>query len=314
MPVSRLDGITRSAAVIRPGDDIFAGTAAVFSMADGLANPVVVPDAYQTIAFGERGAGLAGGARTATFARLRDAFQEAEVFAQNPNRYTFGRTEDALLTRADAEALVDVVQGRVPAAFLVDRASDIRRVLALREEYPRLRMILFGVAEGWLVADEIARAGVPVMVTPMKNLPESFETLGATQSNAGRLMAAGVDVAVVDIGYSTISPRLAQQAAQMVAQARVPGATGASHGEALKTITSVPADMLGMDDAGRLAPGARADIVVWDGDPLEATSAPVRIFIDGIEQPMESRQTKLRDRYNPIAAETGLPLHYSVPR
>ncbi|MBZ6377719.1 amidohydrolase [Pacificimonas flava] len=312
--VTRADGITRVATVPAPGNDIFGGKAAVITMAEGVADPVVVSDAFQVMALGEGGAQLAGGARTAAYARLRDAFLEARAFARNRAGYDFGRTEDALLTRADAEALVEVIEGRTPVLVSVHRASDIRRVLALKEEYPRLDMMLFGVSEGWLVADEIAAAGVPVMAVPMMNLPVSFEALASTQSNIGRMIDAGVEVAVVDIGTSTITPRLAQQAAQLVAQARIPGATGVTHAEALKAITSVPADMIGLEDAGRLAPGALADIVIWDGDPLEATSAPVRLFIGGVEQPLDTRQRRLRDRYNPSAQESALPPQYTRPR
>ena len=65
----------------------------------------------------------------------------------------------------------------------------------------------------------------------------------------------------------------------------------------MKALTTAPAEIFGMTGLGVLAPGARADVVAWDGDPLEVTSAPTAVFIDGVSEPMESRQTKLRDRY-----------------
>ena len=95
----------------------------------------------------------------------------------------------------------------------------------------------------------------------------------------------------------------------MVAQARVPGGVGLSWGEALRTVTAAPAQIYGMDDVGTLAPGNRADVVVWDGDPLELTSAPVAMLIDGIRQPLTSRQTELRDRYLRLG-NTAMPPQY----
>jgi imidazolonepropionase-like amidohydrolase len=148
----------------------------------------------------------------------------------------------------------------------------------------------------------------------MQNLPSRFETLGATQSNIGRMVAAGVKVAVADVGSPSISPQLPQQAGQLVAQARIPGATGLTHEQAIAAITSVPADMFGMRGAGRITPGSLADIVIWSGDPLETASAPTAIWIEGVEQPMDSRQSRLADRYNPTKAPTGLPRQYSRSR
>ena len=90
----------------------------------------------------------------------------------------------------------------------------------------------------------------------------------------------------------------------------MPGAAGLSWGEALATITSGPADAFGMAaEIGSLRPGRRGDVVVWDGDPLENGSAPVLMLIDGVQQPLENRQTRLRDRYrNP--QEGALPKAY----
>jgi imidazolonepropionase-like amidohydrolase len=101
-----------------------------------------------------------------------------------------------------------------------------------------------------------------------------------------------------------------QQAGNLVAIARVPGATGLSWGEALAAITSGPAEAVGLGgEIGSLRPGRRADVVLWDGDPLENMSAATMVMIDGVEQPLDNRQTRLRDRYrNPVEGE--LPKAY----
>jgi len=106
------------------------------------------------------------------------------------------RSKDDFLTRADAEALVPVLQGRMPLLVHVERASDILVLLQLKKELPGLKMVFVGAAEGWTVAPQIAAAGVPVIATALTDLPESFEQLAASQSNVGRMTAAGVLVAL----------------------------------------------------------------------------------------------------------------------
>ena len=210
------------------------------------------------------------------------------------------RAGDVLLTRFDASALVPVVRGEQLLLVAVERASDIRSVLALKREFPRLDMALVGASEGWLVAQDIAAAGVPVIADGLDDLPENFEELASTQSNIGRMVQAGVTVAINASAME--NPRnLNQYAGNLVALGRVPGAAGLSWGQALAAITSVPARILGIDGrAGTLAQGAAGDLVVWDGDPLEVGSTPVKVFIDGVEQPLENHQSRLRDRYRDL--------------
>jgi N-acyl-D-aspartate/D-glutamate deacylase len=89
-----------------------------------------------------------------------------------------------------------------------------------------------------------------------------------------------------------------QAAARLVALDRLSAGHGLDWGHALASITSGPAKAVSLDhDIGSLLPGRRADLVIWDGDPLEPGSGPVRLFIDGIDQPLETRQTLLRQRY-----------------
>ncbi|HEX8380642.1 MAG TPA: amidohydrolase family protein, partial [Allosphingosinicella sp.] len=222
------------------------------------------------------------------------------------------RPQDVLLTRFDAAALVPVLQGRQLLLVHVERASDIIQVLALKKEFPRLRLVLVGATEGWTIADRIAAARVPVIANALNDLPSTFEQLAATQSNVARMRAAGIPVALGMINDDeSRQVRLArQQAGNMVAVGRVPGASGLSWGEALATITSAPAEAVGMGgEIGSLRPGRRADVVIWSGDPLENSSAAEIVLIDGVQQPIENRQTKLRDRYR-TPAEGDLPKAY----
>ena len=186
------------------------------------------------------------------------------------------------------------------------------RVLDLRREFPALKLVLVGATEGWTVAPQIVAAKVPVIASALADLPAAFETLAATQSNIGRLEKAGGTVAIGMINDNEARQvRLIRQyAGNLVALTRLPDATGLDWGAAFATISSKPADAIGMGgEIGSLKPGRRGDVVIWDGDPLELSSAPVAVWIDGVAQPLENRQTRLRDRYL-TPAEGDLPKAY----
>jgi len=299
-------GITRAIIVPSHGDSLFAGQGAVIDLGAD-ADPITQARSFQLVNLGEAGARISGGSRTAAHVELHNALAEAIAYAN-------GRWEGAraILPRMDAKALGPVVSGEQKLFIEVERASDIRAALALKQDFPKLDMVFLGVSEGWLVADEIAAAGVPVIADPLDDLPAKFEELAATQSNVGRMVEAGVKVALGRLSGSTSShPRLAlQYAGNLVALSKVPGASGLSWGQALATITSAPAEIVGLGKKiGTLSAGANADLVVWSGDPLELSSAPLRVYIDGVQQPDESRQDALAKRYRDLD-ESELPKAY----
>jgi imidazolonepropionase-like amidohydrolase len=300
--VHRASGITRAATTTLPSGSIFAGQGAIIDL-DGDAKPVMQARAFQMVTLGEGGADRAGGSRVAAHVLLRAALREAQALvgkAGIPETSEIAKGDDVMLSRFDAEALVPVVTGRQKLYVAVDRASDIRAVLALKAEYPRLDLVLVGATEGWLVANEIAAAGIPVIANGLTDLPETFEQLGATQSNAGRLAQAGVKVAI-NASSDRDPRRLQQVAGNLVALTRVPGASGMSWGRAFAAISSIPADISGMGGkVGVLKPGALGDVVLWDGDPLEVGSVPTRVFIGGVQQDLTNHQSRLRDRYKDL--------------
>ena len=332
--VSRAGGVTRAAVVPAAGGSIFAGQGAIIDLG---ADPKAVTRAraFQYVELGEGGASQAGGSRLTAHALLRNALREARDLARrggdplrggarrrpirtgddiplDPRLAEFDaeRDEDVLLTRFDAAALIPVVAGRQPLYVHVDRASDIRAVLGLKREFPALKLVIVGANEGWLAARELAAAKVPVIAHGLTDLPNNFEDLGATQSNVGRMAAAGVKVALGTFRDND-QPRYAPQyAGNLVALTRLPGANGLSWGQAFAAISSVPAEIVGMGARfGSLRPGRAGDVVIWDGDPLEVTSAAVAVYIDGVEQPLENHQTKLRERYR-TPGEGELPKAY----
>ncbi|MFC0589919.1 amidohydrolase family protein [Novosphingobium aquiterrae] len=289
---ARANGVTRAAVAPLGTGAIFEGQGAVIDLGSD-SRPVTVARAFQYVELGEDGARLAGGSRVAAYAVLKNALDEAREIAAAP---AGARRNDALLTRRDAAALIPVVTGKQPLYVHVERAADIRMALSLKGDFPLLRLVIVGASEGWLAAQDLAAAGVPVLATPLNDLPARFEQLGATQSNVGRMAAAGVKVALG--AYSGNSPVVTQYAGNLVALTRLPRASGLSWDKAFAAISSGPAEAMGMGDRlGSLRPGRAGDVVIWDGDPLEARSGVVRVWIDGTEQPLRSHQTRLRERY-----------------
>ena len=324
--VNRADGVTRALVAPSTARSIFAGQGAVIDTGADM-SPVTRARAFQFVELGETGADDAGGSRPSAHILFRNALREAaelrrfadpvrsartgepderlEPVVRDPNEARIlgpgaRRSEDVLLTRFDAAALVPVLQGRQHLLVHVERASDILQVIDLKREFRSLRIVIVGASEGWLVADRIAASGIPVIASAVNDLPASFEQLAATQSNVGRMRAAGVRVSIGTINDDETRNvfRERQYAGNLVALTKIPGATGLSWGESLAAITSGPAEAIGMGgDFGSLAPGRRADVVIWSGDPLDPRSAAEAVFIDGVEQPLTNHQSRLRDRY-----------------
>jgi imidazolonepropionase-like amidohydrolase len=263
----------------------------------------MVPRAFQMVDLSEGGARIAGGSRVAAHALFRNALREAQVLSGRsgvPGTTEIVKGDKVMLGRFDAEALVPIVTGKQKLYVAVERAADIRAALGLKAEFPRLDLVLVGVSEGWLVAAEIAAARVPVIANGLDDLPETFQKIAATQSNVGRMKAAGVMVAI-NAEAAQNPRRLSQTAGNLVALSRVPGARGLTWGEAFAAISSVPAAISGLGGrAGMLAPGAVGDVVIWDGDPLEVGTVPTRVFINGVEQDLSNHQSRLRDRYKTL--------------
>lgn len=292
--VNRAAGVTRAVVAPEAGENMFAGQGAIADLGAD-ANPVTKARAFQFVEFGEDGAGLTGGSRAGTFLTFRAMLREAQDYASNRNLF-----DDELLRAEDAKALLPVMRGEVQLLVHVEAANDINNVLGLKKEFPALKLVLVGASEGWRVAGNIAAAGVPVIASALNDLPARFESAGATQSNIGRMKRAGVKVAIGMINDNDshqlrYSP---QYAGNLVSLLKVPGASGLSWDEAFAAISSVPADIMGMGDRlGSLKAGRAGDVVIWDGDPLELSSAPQTVFIDGAEQPLDNRQSRLRERY-----------------
>jgi imidazolonepropionase-like amidohydrolase len=295
IPVNRIEGLTRVVAAPDPGRSLIAGQGAVIDLG-GPGDYIVRPSVAMFAVLGEAGAQRSGQSRADAMLRLREALHDALDYAANRKAWEQGDRREYALSRLDLEALAPVARGELPLVVTVNQASDIEATLRLAKEL-KLKLILAGVAEGWRVARQIADARVPVLVNPLVDLPTSFESLDATLENAARLHKAGVTVAFMT-GDAHNSRNIRQTAGNAVAY-------GFPWEDALAAMTSVPARIWGISDRyGTLEPGKDADVVIWDGDPLELTSFPTAVFIRGREMPMTSRQIELRDRYKDFKSPT----------
>jgi len=300
--VTRIEGVTHAAVAPTCSHTIIAGLGFIADTS-GNANTVLDDSSFLFVELGERGAQHAGGSRSAAWAYLRGALAEGQQ--QRAGTYRPGPTK--LVSQADARVLADVVRGRIKLLLHAHRASDLLQIIDLQNAYGGLDIVLVGAAEGWLVADELASAGIPVIIDPFDNLPQSFESLAATGQNAERLIEAGVVTAFANLSDDGHQIRLVLQGAGNAV------ANGVSHDDALAAITTNPAKIFDLDNQGTIQRGANASIVIWDGDPLEITSTPQTVIIDGDVQSMESRQTRLRDRYLSLEPDDK-PFSYRVAR
>jgi imidazolonepropionase-like amidohydrolase len=302
IPVNRIEGLTRAVAAPAPGKSLIAGQGAVIHLG-GPGDYLVRSPVAMFAALGEAGAGHAGGSRVDAMLLLREALHDALDYAANRKAFEEGSRRAYSLSRLDLEALIPVARGELPLVVTVSSASDIESTLRLGREL-HLKLILAGVEEGWKVAGEIAEARVPVLVDPLSDLPRSFEALGSTLENAARLRRAGVTVAFMT-GDAHNARNIRQAAGNAVAN-------GLPWDDALAAMTAVPARIWGIADSyGTLEPGKDADVVIWDGDPLELASFPTAVFIRGRQMPMTSRQIELRDRYRDLKSPT--PPAYRKP-
>ncbi|QQP94477.1 amidohydrolase family protein [Lysobacter enzymogenes] len=296
IPVTRIEGIgwTLLGAGTATGGSIVAGQGGVERL-DGGADPIGPRVLF--VRLGKDSLGLSGSSRAAQWMILDQLIDETRgrIGADN---------HAALLTPAGRAALQKYFGGGGRIVFGVDRAADIRQLLRWSSRH-QLRIAIAGGAEAWRLAPQLAAAKVPVFVNPLSNLPSDFDQVGASMENAARLRAAGVAVGFSEGGASHNARKVRQLAGNAVA-AGLPWADG------LAGLTRVPAEAFGVaGEVGAIAPGKRADLVLWSGDPLDVASVALQVWMDGRAIEMRSRQTELRDRY--LHPDNGLPRAYPVP-
>ncbi len=289
VPVARVEGHTFTTLGTGMGGSIIGGQGRVVALDGGF-------DSFHGgyvlyISLGRSASGKTGGSRAAQWLLLNQAVEET---VRPP-----ARGEEALLTRAGRQTLERYANGGT-VVFSVNRASDILQTLQFAEDR-KIVPVIYGGAEAWMVAEQLAAARAPVILNPLQNLPSNFDTLGSRLDNAALLNARGVTVAFG--GGESHNARKLRQMAGNAASYGLPRET------ALAALTINPARIFGVARTfGSLEEGKRADLVLWSGDPLEVTTVADLVITNGEVDSMESRQTKLRDRY--LVVDPDMPRAY----
>ncbi len=280
IPIQRAAGITTAVSMATGG--LISGVAAAHDLDTSralLAESLVV-----------RLGGLKVGARGDRFAALRAVVKDARHFARRPKDFLGTSFRRSRASRLDLERL-DAALKR-PIFVFVDRRADIENVVDwARSE--GLSIVLVGAREAWQCAALLAESPkVPVVIDPTANLPASFDGIHTRADNLALLNAAGVPVSI-----SSFSTHLARRLRQWAGNAVRDGLT---HGQALRAVTSAPAEAIGLPNRGLLKPGYVANVVLWSDDPFELSTFAERVIISGVLQSTKTRQSALLERYRTL--------------
>jgi imidazolonepropionase-like amidohydrolase len=299
---ARNEGVTT--VLVAPSGGIVSGQAAVVDLVEGsLADMIVRAPAGMVAQIGGQFGGLT--ARGEVAVRLKELLEDARAYSRRKADFERAATRTFVASRLDLEAMIPVLEGRIPLMIVADRASDIENALKIAADYG-VRLVLAGASESWMVADKIAAARVPVMIGAMNNIPGGFSNLGSYQEAAGLLRRAGVDVVIIgDAGVSdgqTFNVRnIKQEAGNAVAY-------GMTWEDALRAVTAVPARVLGIGDRyGTLEAGKVANVVIWSGDPFEFSTRAEHVIVRGREITTPSRQDLLQRRYQTLPPDFRKP-------
>lgn len=290
IPIARMQGITT--AFVAPSDRFVAGQGAVIDLAGGTIEDMVgVDHAAMVIAVGVQAKDAGGGSRAGVLERFRQLFHDALEYQRRKADYDQNRMESLSAPAAELAALAPVLSGKEPVIAQANRKSDIESALRLAKEF-HLRLIIRGGTEAWMVAPELAQAGVPVLLQNLTDVPH-FDGLNARLDNATILAQAGVTIV------------LAQNDDSRDRDLRFAAGNAVRNGlpwdQALRAVTLAPAIALGVSDRwGSLEAGKAANVVVWSGDPFEFSSRAEHVFIRGVDMPLKSRMTELLDRYRTL--------------
>lgn len=293
---ARKDGITSF--VVLPTGGLVSGQAALVDAVPGTTTDMIIRAPVAMVAeIGDaRSSGL--GSRGELIVKLKELLEDTKFFQTHRTAFDRAETRDFAVSRLDLEAMIPVIEGRLPLLITVDRESDIDAALRLAREF-NLKIIIAGGAEAWMMADRLAAARVPVLTGAMNNIPGGFAALGQRQENAALLRKAGVSVAL--IGNAGGGDEEAFNVRNLKQEAGNAVAYGMTWDDALRAVTLAPAEVFGVADrVGSLQPGREGNVVVWSGDPFEFSTRVEHVFVRGREYNDKTRQDMLMERYKTL--------------
>jgi imidazolonepropionase-like amidohydrolase len=302
IPVARMNGVTNAvvapaAGDTLPGQDAFIQLAGKSAEEMLLVRDVALPlnftgrqrrnESFATAKFPQTRMGMA--------AQLRQAFIDAQDYEAKLTAYEKKKAADPDKAGAPPkrdlklEALLPYLHGQKPMVLAAEEPNDLQTILDMAKEY-HLKVILNHLTHSSEALDKVAASGFPVIVGAIYAQPKEWERYDAVYRLPAEMAKRGIKIAFAS--YDSHNVRNLPYAAGYAAGFGLPA------DEALKALTLNPAQMFGVDkDLGSLDPGKMANVVVASGDPLDVKTDVKHVFIGGVEIPLVSKQTELRDQY-----------------
>ena len=212
--------------------------------------------------------------RMGTAAIIREQLIKAQKYLEKKEKAQEDPSKPEPEFNMKCEALIPLLKRQVKAHFHCHRADDIYTAIRIGREF-HLDYILVHCTEGYLIAEDIAKEGIPAICGPLLTARSKPELSNATKANPGVLAKAGVLTAICTDHDVIPMPLLPTSAGFAVGE-------GMDYEEALRAITINPAKICKIDSrVGSLEKGKDADILVFDGDPLAVANKPKMVFVDG---------------------------------
>ena len=294
IPVTRVNGVTT--VLTAPVGSMFPGTAALINLHGYTPDQMYAN--FKGVVVNFPSTGRRGGFDRRSDEDIKSASEKAmkklnEVFDR---AIQFHKLDSATKGKGveyypEMEAMLPVVRGERTILLEVNAAKDILEALTWVKERKLKNVVLTGCREGWRVAGDIAKAGLPVIAGPVLALPSrEYDRYDKAYANPGLMKKAGVKVALRTSETENVR--------NLLFNSGFAAAYGLGREEALKAVTIVPAEIFGVSDKlGSIEVGKTANIVVSDGDPFETKTNIIHVFIDGWQIPMVSRHTQLYDEF-----------------
>jgi len=293
---ARKEGITSF--VVMPNGGLVSGQAALLDVIPGTTTDMMIKSPVAMIAEVGNPQAAGVGARGELIVKLRELLEDTRFFQTHRDAFDRAQTRNFSASRLDLQAMIPVIEGRLPLLVNVNRAADIDAAMKLAREF-NLKLMIGGGAEAWMMADKLAAAHIPVLTGAMNNIPDSFASLGQRQEGAGLLRKAGVSVAL--IGNAGGGDEEVFNVRNLKQEAGNAVSYGMTWDEALRAVTLTPAEIFGVADRiGSLQPGREGNVVVWSGDPFEFTTRVEHVFVRGREYHDKTRQDMLMERYKTL--------------